>query len=53
MDYGFLDFWYIEEFFKNYQALGWDHTGTMNLNIRYRKMTMALFAQAATYMLRQ
>lgn len=45
--------WHIEEFFKNYQALGWDRSGTMNLNIRYGKMTMALIAQAASYMMRQ
>lgn len=49
----FPDRWHIEEFFKNYQTLGWDRAGTMNLNIRYGKMTMALFAQAASYMLRQ
>lgn len=49
----FPERWHIEEFFKNYQALGWDRAGTMNLNIRYGKMTMALFAQAASYMLRQ
>lgn len=49
----FPERWHIEEFFKNYQALGWDRAGTMNINIRYGKMTMALFAQAATYMLRQ
>jgi hypothetical protein len=45
--------WHIEEFFKNYQALGWNRAGTMNLNIRYGKMTMALLAQATTYMMRQ
>jgi len=45
--------WHIEEFFKNYQSLGWDRAGTMNLNIRYGKMTMALIAQAASHMIRQ
>ena len=49
----FPDRWHIEEFFKNYQAIGWDRAGTMNVNIRYGKMTMALIAQAACYMLRQ
>ncbi len=34
--------WHIEEFFKNDQALGWHRAGTMNLNIRYGQMTMAL-----------
>ena len=45
--------WYIEEFFKNDQALGWQRAGTMNLNIRYGQMTMALIAQAACSMMRQ
>ena len=47
------DRWHIEEFFKTDQALGWGRAGTMNLNIRYGKMTMALLAQAAIYMMRQ
>ena len=29
--------WHIEEFFQNYQALGWNRTGTLNLNIQYGK----------------
>jgi hypothetical protein len=45
--------WHIEEFFKNDQALGWNRAGTMNLNIRYGQMTMALMAQAACFMMRQ
>ena len=45
--------WRIEEFFKNDQALGWHRAGTMNLNIRYGQMTMALIAQAACSMMRQ
>jgi hypothetical protein len=45
--------WHIEEFFKNDQALGWERAGTMNLNIRYGQMTMALIAQAASLMMRQ
>jgi hypothetical protein len=45
--------WHIEEFFKNDQALGWHRAGTMNLNIRYGQMTMALVAQAACFMMRQ
>ncbi|CAB1076982.1 hypothetical protein D1AOALGA4SA_4779, partial [Olavius algarvensis Delta 1 endosymbiont] len=40
--------WHIEEFFNKDQALGWDHAGTLNLNIQYGKMSMALFAQAAS-----
>lgn len=45
--------WHIEEFFKNDQALGWDRAGTMNLNIRYGQMSMALLCQAACFMMRQ
>ncbi|MGC8639526.1 MAG: transposase, partial [Isosphaeraceae bacterium] len=39
--------WHVEEFFNAHQALGWNHAGTCNLNIRYGQMTMALVAQAA------
>jgi hypothetical protein len=45
--------WHIEEFFKNDQALGWHRAGTMNLNIRYGQMSMALLSQAACFMMRQ
>ena len=44
--------WHVEEFFNKHQALGWDRAGTMNLNIRYGQMTMALIAQAALERLR-
>jgi hypothetical protein len=45
--------WHLEEFFNANQALGWDRAGTMNLNIRYGQMSMALIAQAAIHQLRQ
>ncbi len=45
--------WHVEEFFNIHQALGWKRAGTMNLNIRYGQMTMALLAQAAIHPLRQ
>ena len=45
--------WHVEEFFNTHQALGWKRAGTMNLNIRYGQMTMALIAQAAIHPLRQ
>lgn len=45
--------WHVEEFFNAHQALGWDRAGTMNLNIRYGQMTMALIAQAALHRLRR
>lgn len=45
--------WHIEEFFKFNQALGWDRTGTLNLNVRYGQMTMSLLAQGLIHQLRQ
>ena len=45
--------WHVEEFFKFNQALGWQHAGTLNLNIRYGRMTMALIAQSVIHQLRQ
>lgn len=44
--------WHVEEFFNKDQALGWKRGGTMNLNIRYGQMTLALIAQAAIHQLR-
>lgn len=44
--------WHVEEFFNANQALGWQRAGTMNLNIRYGQMTMALVAQAVIHQLR-
>jgi len=45
--------WHVEEFFNTHQALGWNRAGTLNLNIRYGQMTMALLAQAALHQLRR
>lgn len=45
--------WHCEEFFNANQALGWQRSGTLNLNIRYAHMTMALIAQTSIHMLRQ
>ncbi len=45
--------WHIEEFFNANQALGWNRGGTLNLNIRFAQMTMALIAQTTLYQLRQ
>ncbi len=45
--------WHLEEFFNFEQSLGWRRAGTMNLNIRYGQMTMALLAQAVIYRLRK
>jgi hypothetical protein len=44
--------WHVEEFFNANQALGWKRAGTMNLNIRYGQMSMALIAQATIHSLR-
>jgi hypothetical protein len=44
--------WHVEEFFNANQDLGWDRAGTMNLNIRYGQMTMALIAQAVLQQLK-
>jgi hypothetical protein len=45
--------WHVEEFFNAHQALGWNRAGTMNLNIRYGHMSMALIAQAVIHEFRQ
>lgn len=45
--------WHVEEFFNANQALGWNRGGTLNLNIRYGQMTMALIAEAAIHQLRK
>jgi hypothetical protein len=45
--------WHVEEFFNANQALGWKRGGTLNLNIRYAQMSMALIAQAALHQFRQ
>jgi hypothetical protein len=47
------DRWHIEEFYNAHQHLGWKRAGTLNLNIRYAQMSMALIAQAALHQLRQ
>ena len=44
--------WHLEEFFNFNQALGWQRAGTMNVNIRYGQMTMALIAQTVVHQLR-
>lgn len=44
--------WHIEEYFNAYQPMCWHRAGTMNLNIRYAQMTMALIAQTVIRQLR-
>ena len=45
--------WHVETFFNLEQHLGWKRAGTLNLNIRYGRMSMALIAQAAVHQLRR
>ena len=45
--------WHVEEFFNLEQALGWNRAGSLNLNIRYGHMTMALLAQTLLHQFRQ
>lgn len=45
--------WHVEEFFNAYQDLGWKRAGTLNLNIRFGQMSMALIAQAVCDQLRK
>ena len=45
--------WHVEEFFNREQDMGWKKAGTLNQNIRYGRMTLALIAQAACSALRR
>lgn len=45
--------WRVEEFFNRDQAIGWKRAGTLNLNIRYNHMALALLAQAAVHQFRR
>jgi hypothetical protein len=49
----FPERWNIEEFFNMESALGWNRASTLNLHIRYAKLSMALIAQAVIYELRK
>ena len=45
--------WSIEEFFNFEASMGWNRISTMNLNISYGKMSLALIAQAVTHQFRK
>jgi hypothetical protein len=45
--------WHCEEFFNANQALGWDRAGTLNLNVRFGHMTMALISQTLIHMFKE
>jgi hypothetical protein len=47
------DRWHIEEFFNFNQCLSWRRAGTLNENIRYGQMTMALVAQTVIHQFRR
>ncbi|MCC5907157.1 MAG: hypothetical protein JJU13_13180 [Balneolaceae bacterium] len=49
----YVDRWSVEEFFRFENKMGLNRAGTLNLNIRYGKLALAMIAQAATYGLRQ
>jgi len=45
--------WSVEEFFRFENDMNLNRASTMNLNIRYGNLAMAMLAQAATYELRK
>ena len=45
--------WHIEEFFNTESDMGWNRASTLNMNIRFAKLSLSMIAQAATYQLRQ
>ena len=45
--------WSVEEFFRFENDMSLNRASTMNLNIRYANLAMAMLAQAATYELRK
>lgn len=49
----FPERWNIEEFFNCESTLGWNRASTLNLNIRFGRLSMALIAQATCYELRK
>jgi len=49
----FPERWNIEEFFNCESMLGWNRAATLNLNIRFGRLSMALIAQAACYEFRK
>ena len=44
--------WSVEEFFRFENDMGMNRASTLNLNVRYGKLVLAMIAQAATYQLR-
>jgi len=44
--------WSVEEFFRFENDMGLNRASTLNLNVRYGKLALAMIAQAAAYQLR-
>ena len=44
--------WSVEEFFRFENDMGMNRASTLNLNVRYGMLALAMIAQAATYQLR-
>lgn len=44
--------WSVEEFFRFENDMGMNRASTLNLNVRYGKLALAMIAQAAIYQLR-
>jgi hypothetical protein len=53
MTLAFPQRWNIEEFFNTEAALGWNRASTLNLHIRYGRLSMALIGQAVICGVRQ
>jgi hypothetical protein len=49
----FPERWNIEEFFNTEADFGWKRASTLNLNIRFNKLSLSLIAQALVYQFRQ
>jgi hypothetical protein len=49
----FPERWNIEEFFCTEAAMGWKRASTLNLNIRFNKMSLGLISQAVVHQFRQ
>jgi len=45
--------WSVEEFFRFENDMGLNRAASLNLNIRYGRLALAMIAQAATYQLRK
>jgi hypothetical protein len=49
----FPERWNIEEFFNTEADFGWKRAATLNLNIRFNKLSLSLIAQTLVYQFRQ